>query len=848
MVSRRAFLSPVFAFLCLLGCAVLSWGASARGDWWMANHDARHTGQSTFHGPANPHQVWACTAGATGVSTSGPVIAADGTIYIGSYYASSDTYALSAINSDGTLKWNCPINPGMGELTTPAIGDDGTIYIGGDMLYAVTPAGQIRWSYPTHGAYTSPVIGADGTIYVDDSQTLYAINPDGSLKWSYAVNCYLPAISPDGTIYVTAITNDQRNNSLVALDASGAVKWTFDLRTYWGGSAPPVVGTDGTVYIGTTWGTLCAINPNGVLKWTANVGGSTTRCPAMDVNGTIYVNGYNRLYAINPDGSQKWAYTSFVASNASPTVDRDGVVYIETCDDYLLAINADGTLKWSITTPCCLFSPVTLGANGVIYLEPYQGYLLAYADTPPQTLSLTNSASAKEAAIGDTVTYTLQYTNTSSGPLTNVILTDELASDWLNYIPGSAGDGSYDAGTHTLTWMLDEIAPGATGQVSFQVTVGSNAYVHSRVQNIATLACTERSALYVSNSAGFSVTGPGNDPPMIDQLPDQTVPEDAGPITLPLTGILPGDADDAGQTLTITAITDNPALIPTPTINYTNPQTTGTLTFQPAPGHAGKARISLHIQDNGNGPNGWYMTFIVTVTPTAKEGDVSPNGTGDGQVTIADWVQIGRFAAGLDTPPNDVFQRADCAPLSTKGDGKVSIADWVQAGRFAVGLDALTSAGGPTAPVITTGHRASVVARTPRTMSLAPTTLTRGKAGTVRMVLNAQGNESAVGFTLNFNPRQMKFMGAKLVGATSSAMLDLNTRQVASGSVGVALLLPLPKAIPAGRQPIIELTFQPLIRGLAPLTFTDQLVTRELAGITATALPVSFVNGMVVIR
>jgi hypothetical protein len=83
------------------------------------------------------------------------------------------------------------------------------------------------------------------------------------------------------------------------------------------------------------------------------------------------------------------------------------------------------------------------------------------------------------------------------------------------------------------------------------------------------------------------------------------------------------------------------------------------------------------------------------------EGDVSPrpNGSGTGIITISDWVQIGRFTSGLDTPAVGCeFQRADSSPRSTLGDGFLTIADWVQSGRYAAGLDPPVCAGGPTGP------------------------------------------------------------------------------------------------------------------------------------------------------
>jgi len=84
--------------------------------------------------------------------------------------------------------------------------------------------------------------------------------------------------------------------------------------------------------------------------------------------------------------------------------------------------------------------------------------------------------------------------------------------------------------------------------------------------------------------------------------------------------------------------------------------------------------------------------------PSGHECDVTPRLAINGGVSIADWVQMGRFVSGFDIPDGGEFQRADSAPRATRGDGLITIADWVQCGRYASGLDPLTPAGGPTEP------------------------------------------------------------------------------------------------------------------------------------------------------
>ncbi|MGH7600976.1 MAG: IPT/TIG domain-containing protein, partial [bacterium] len=89
----------------------------------------------------------------------------------------------------------------------------------------------------------------------------------------------------------------------------------------------------------------------------------------------------------------------------------------------------------------------------------------------------------------------------------------------------------------------------------------------------------------------------------------------------------------------------------------------------------GDQPIPREAVDTGAGslPVTWTAGLITLIA--GHEGDVAPRPNGNnGAVTIEDWVQLGRFAARLDTPgtePNE-FQRADCAPKAC-GDGRLGI-------------------------------------------------------------------------------------------------------------------------------------------------------------------------------
>ena len=118
--------------------------------------------------------------------TASPVIASDGTIYVGS------TNGLSAVRpTDGKVLWNFPA--GIVDQT-PALASDDTVYFGVKSgqtraIYAVARDGTLRWQYGPVSAASPyggfPTVGADGIVYVGFGTSVHAFSPDGVLIWSY---------------------------------------------------------------------------------------------------------------------------------------------------------------------------------------------------------------------------------------------------------------------------------------------------------------------------------------------------------------------------------------------------------------------------------------------------------------------------------------------------------------------------------------------------------------------------------------------------------------------------------------------------------------------------------------
>jgi hypothetical protein len=245
-----------------------------------------------------------------------------------------------------------------------------------------------------------------------------------------------------------------------------------------------------------------------------------------------------------------------------------------------------------------------------------------------------------------------------------------------------------------------------------------------------------------------------------------------------------------------------------------------------------------------------YVGATVTIAAANFEGDVSPRPNGDKALTVTDWVQEGRFAAGLDTPTNSSeFQRADCAPRSTLGDGQITISDWVQVGRYAAGMDPLTPAGGPTTVSTTRLTKPGKSDLPKRQVMVSNLSLASGQTGTALVELVAQGNENALGVTLAFDPTVLTYTGATLGSGASAATLNVNPTQAGTGRLGLALALGTGNSFPAGTNEVARVTFRAaaLGSGSSAFSFANKPVVCEVSDPNASVLTASYLSGNIAI-
>lgn len=106
-----------------------------------------------------------------------------------------------------------------------------------------------------------------------------------------------------------------------------------------------------------------------------------------------------------------------------------------------------------------------------------------------------------------------------------------------------------------------------------------------------------------------------NVPPTLSAVSNYTVCQDISATTsVTLSGIGDGSTNE-NQTLSVTATSSNTTLLPNPTVIYTSPNSTGTLTFKPNAGQSGTAVVTVTVNDNWTVNNLFARTFTVVVLP-----------------------------------------------------------------------------------------------------------------------------------------------------------------------------------------------------------------------------------------
>jgi uncharacterized delta-60 repeat protein len=393
----------------------------------------------------------------------------------------------------------------------------------------------------------------------DDDIAVVRYNSDGSLDTSF--NGTGKVITPIGSSYDAA--------NAVALDGAHIIVagYTYNRDTYNGNNTDIAVvryNSDGS--LDTSF--------NGTGKVVTSIGSSkddVAYAVAVD-GGHVVVAGYTdngsdsdiAVVRYNSDGSLDTSFngTGKVTTPIGSSTDRAYAVALDGSDIIVAGYSDNGgTTDFAVVR--------------------YEG-----ADNTAPTISdITGQGTNEDTATG-AIAVTVGDAETAAGRL--VV---SATSSNTSLVPNNNIAVAGSAASRTLT-----ITPAAeqSGTTTITVTVSDG-----------TLTATDSFVLTVNSV---------NDAPTLDPISDPAaIDEDAARQTVNLTGITPGPANESSQTLSITATSNNTALIPDPIVGALT-GTSSSLSYTPVANAFGNAHITVQVQDNGGTDSGGVDTITRSFT------------------------------------------------------------------------------------------------------------------------------------------------------------------------------------------------------------------------------------------
>jgi len=137
-----------------------------------------------------------------------------------------------------------------------------------------------------------------------------------------------------------------------------------------------------------------------------------------------------------------------------------------------------------------------------------------------------------------------------------------------------------------------------------------------------------------------------------------------------------------------------------------------------------------------------------------------------------------------------------------------------------------------------------------RVVSVSNVTAAPGKSVSIPLVLFSQGDENALGFSLNFDTSILSNPLGSLGKDAAGAAFNSNGLQQNQGRYGIALALPAGQKFSAGLREIAVVTFTVNAGTAAPstaITFGDQPIAREIVDANANLLAANYLSGTVTI-
>ncbi len=351
---------------------------------------------------------------------------------------------------------------------------------------------------------------------------------------------------------------------------------------------------------------------------TGLVNGTTYYFAASSIDGSGFESDFsNETTATVPFAANQPPTLAVISSvtitedATAQTVNLSGITVGGTNESQTLTVTASSSNTGLIPNPTVTYT--SPNATGSLAFTP-----VANANGSAVVTVTVNDGASSNNIVTRTFTVTVNAANDAPtiAALSNVTLAEDAATQTVSLAGISTGAANETQTlTITATSSNPSLIPNPTVTYSSPNATGSLAFTPvANATGSATITVTVNDGGAANNTATstFTVTvNTANDAPTLNALANITVNEGSSQ-SVSLAGISTG-ATNESQTLTITATSSNPSLIPNPTVSYTSPGATGSLNVSALTGASGSATITVTVDDGGAANNTVTRTFTATV-------------------------------------------------------------------------------------------------------------------------------------------------------------------------------------------------------------------------------------------
>ncbi|MGB0600371.1 MAG: FG-GAP-like repeat-containing protein, partial [Rubripirellula sp.] len=321
-----------------------------------------------------------------------------------------------------------------------------------------------------------------------------------------------------------------------------------------------------------------------------------------------------------------------IADNASPTLDSlPNVTLNENANQQtvnLSGISAGAGENQPLRVTASSTNTTLIANPSVTYNSPNSVGSIKFTPSTNQTGSTTITVTVEDGGLdgnlgtpGDNATFSQSFTvvvndgnaNPTLNSLPNLTVAENATTQTVSLSGISAGPGENQPlrvtavssdGALIPDPTITYTSPNSTGILRFKPAANrhGSATITVTVEDGGSDNNLGTAGDNATFSRSFFVTVQAdNAPPTLNPISDLTINENAAQQTVSFNGVTAGAGET--QPLRITTASSQPSLIPSVAVNYTSPETTGSLNFTPAANQSGTATITVTVEDGGNDGN-----------------------------------------------------------------------------------------------------------------------------------------------------------------------------------------------------------------------------------------------------